>query len=104
METELNQRLQKLENKMDQILKLLNKNSSVEDKKTTVKEAKPKVERKPSAFNQFMKKQIETLKTEKPDLDHKVVSRWPVKCGQLQLKIPKIKLKIINKKIEYLFK
>jgi lipid II:glycine glycyltransferase (peptidoglycan interpeptide bridge formation enzyme) len=46
METELNQRLQKLENKMDQILKLLNKNSSVDDKKTTVKEAKPKVERK----------------------------------------------------------
>jgi hypothetical protein len=71
METELNQRLQKLENKMDQILKLLNKN---EDKKVTVKEdkpAKPKVERKPSAFNQFMKKQIESLKTEKPDLDHK---------------------------------
>jgi hypothetical protein len=71
METELNQRLQKLENKMDQILKLLNKNTTVEDKKTTVKEAKPKVERKPSAFNQFMKKQIEALKTEKPDLDHK---------------------------------
>jgi hypothetical protein len=74
METELNQRLQKLENKMDQILKLLNKNMTIEDKKGAAKDdkpVKPKVERKPSAFNQFMKKQIETLKTEKPDLDHK---------------------------------
>lgn len=72
MDTELKQRLTNLENKMDQILKFINKASN--DDKAAVKEekaAKPKVERKPSAFNQFMKKQIESLKADKPDMDHK---------------------------------
>jgi nitrate/TMAO reductase-like tetraheme cytochrome c subunit len=57
-------KINNLEKKMDQILKLLNKNM-------TIKDTKPKVERKPSAFNQFMKKELLKLKIDKPDLDHK---------------------------------